>query len=612
MTFKHVMNSVMLLLLISFAVAAQTPLEDKQKKDREAVEKREAIEKKAFAMVDEIIREVASLRLPENRIRMLALVADVLWEKDEKRARVLFNQALDIFADLSEPSAPKSSDSIAITQNMTLIQYRGQLRQEIVQMIARRDPKLARDFLRASKRANPPGVGHDEEVQWELKLASQVATSEPKQALQISEESLDKQLSHELVEIYFKLKEKDGESAEKLLNSIMKKLRSTDLGDDPMSAGFVFALLQAALHPEQQSTDAAEPLPAIKKSQPALDEKIIRELIDRLAVAALRQREDSQDTDSEYYDKRPMVLMELISIMGDVEKYAPARAAAMKKRMDELKIKISPERLAFQKLEEEAASADVETLVKAAARTPEEYRDQLYQHAAMKAVEEGNADRARQIINEHISEYQRPSMLADIDQRSILREAEHGKLGEAKTLLSRIPPEERAGLLAQTAAAAIGKADKKVVMEMLEEARSLLGAQAANSSELNILLEIARSYLKVDPVRSFEIIEPVVDHFNTLIAAASVLDGFEYWRYFRDGELMSQAPGIMLSLVFQCAKDTTELARADFDRAKGVADRFRRNEVRLMARIYVAQAVLSAKPPAASAAAQRTSFYFLR
>jgi hypothetical protein len=252
----------------------------------------------------------------------------------------------------------------------------------------------------------------------------------------------------------------------------------------------------------------------------------------------------------------------------------------------------------MQELEDVLVNGDVEDMIKAADKFPEDFRDKIYQQAAQKAMERGDTDRARTIISEHISEPHRRAMLAAVERISIGREAELGKFSEVRRMLPDAPPEERANILVQTAAAAIGKADKKAVMELLEEARGLLGAQAANASELQTLLEIARNYVRVEPVKGFEVIEPVVDHLNTLIAAALVLDGFEYGNYFRQGELISQGANVLFSLVFECAKDTTELARVDFDRAKAVADRFERNEVRLIARLYVAQGVLAAGLPA--------------
>ncbi|HJQ69907.1 MAG TPA: hypothetical protein VKA70_13090 [Blastocatellia bacterium] len=613
MTLKSLLTCSTLMLLISLSAAAQSPPDDKEKKEREAAENREAIEKKAVAMLDETVKEIASLKLVDNRIRMLALAGDVLWEKDQKRARVLFKQAIAGFAEITEPAAAGPPNSLAMAQNMALLQYRAQLRQEVVQMIARRDAKLARDFLRETKSNSANPGGYDEELQWELSLASQIATTEPKQAMQIAEESLERGLSHELIGLYFKLKPKEGEAAEKLMSGIMKKIKSADLAEDNISAGFAFALLQWAFHPELQAADEADTRTAPKSAQIALDERTMRELIDVLTLAALREKADSKESDDEYEgEEYPMLLMQLQSVMGDLEKYAPARAAALKKRMSDLNIRVRPENKALQEIEEVVGSGDVETIVKAAARTPEEFRDQVYQHAAMKALEEGDADRARQIINEHIAEPQRAGLLADVDQRTILREAERGKLGEAKSLLSHVPPEGRAGLLAQAAGAVMSKGDKKGAMDLLEEARGLFGAQAANSGELQTLLEIARAYVKVEPVKSFEVIEPIVDQFNTLIAAAAILDGFEYWRYFREGELMAQSTGVMLSLVFQCAKDATELARADFDRAKALADRFQRAEVRIMARLYAAQGVLSTNLAAPTPTRQRTGFVLMR
>ena len=584
MTLKSIINSSILLILTSIAVGAQSPPAAQQKKDSEEVAKKEAVEKKALLLVDEVIKELSSLKLPENRIRMLALTADVLWEKDEKRARALFKQALSEFVGITETVPPRSPDAVREAQYS--MESRWQLREEVLQIIARRSPSLARDFLRATKRTSAQAGPYDEEARWELSLASQVAVSEPRQALEIAEENLEKELSQDLVGIYIKLKAKDGEAAEKLLDGIMKKLRAADLGADYNSASLALLLLQTGAHPDD-------------KSQPVLGERTIRELIDLLAAAALREPSDSRAPDSGYDGEgRPLLLTQLQSIMGDVEKYAPARAVALKKKIGELNKRVSPEQKALRELEEDLVNGDVETMIKAADKASEKFRDKIYQHAAQKAVEEGDFDRARQIISEHVSEPLRTTMLSNVDRRSVWSEAELGKVGEVKRLLSEVPPEERAGILVQTAATAIGKADKKAVIELLEEAQGLLGAQASNATELHTLLEIARTYTRVEPVKSFEIIEPTVDHLNTLIAAASVLDGFEYGRNFREGELVSRGPSMLISLVFQCAKDTTELARVDFDRAKAVAERFQRYEVRLMARLYVAQGALAARLPA--------------
>ena len=84
-----------------------------------------------------------------------------------------------------------------------------------------------------------------------------------------------------------------------------------------------------------------------------------------------------------------------------------------------------------------------------------------------------------------------------------------------------------------------------------------------------------------------------------MIAAADVLDGFLGGpEIFRDGELLMHAGVASLETIFeQYGRQLAELARADFDRAKAAASRFSRVEVRAMARLLVAQGLLSDRQP---------------
>ena len=46
---------------------------------------------------------------------------------------------------------------------------------------------------------------------------------------------------------------------------------------------------------------------------------------------------------------------------------------------------------------------------------------------------------------------------------------------------------------------------------------------------------LAKAFSRIDPNRAFEILEPLVDQFNDLMAAALTLNGFSE-TYFEDGE----------------------------------------------------------------------------
>src|SRR5262245_19215017 len=78
----------------SFAQDPQPQTSDQQDKDKPTPEK------KAILLLDQVIGEAGSLKLPENRIYIQIAAGDLLWVRDEPRARVLFGEAGAGIADM--------------------------------------------------------------------------------------------------------------------------------------------------------------------------------------------------------------------------------------------------------------------------------------------------------------------------------------------------------------------------------------------------------------------------------------------------------------------------------------------------------------------------------
>lgn len=601
---RKIALALVLSLLMPVLAAAQSDDKQDTAKTEEEKRAREETEKKAFALMDEVIKEAASLRLPENRIRVQALAGDMLWKRDERRARALFKQATDGLLDLLAQTG--SPLNIVDSQIAWAMQAREQLKQEVIQILSQRDARLARDFLhnisRPAQEEHADGAQAEEDTGQELRLALQITASDPPQAFQIAQESIPKGLSMELLPVFQQLKYKDAEMGEKLLAAIIKSLRSTNLTTNSTAASFAFSLLRLLLN-SGQSPDGDDDSSAVAATQPApagtpiADERTIRELMEMVAAAAL-SNSASKDDDDEDGGFKSYLIMELGSMIKDVEKYAPSRAAQISKKIAELDRKAPPEERTYRQQEQVLSNGTVDEILESASKLPVGMRESFYQQAAMKAFGEGDETRARQIINENVSNpTQRDALLNNLNQQAMWRDASQGKVEETRQMLARIPPEQRATVMIQLANVLLGKGEKKIALQIIDEAQGMIGPQPSNFMEVNSLLLVARAYSNVAPARSFEIIEPIIDQINTLMAAAAVLDGFEYMRYFKDGELMPQSPGLLANMTMQCVRDTALLARIDFDRAKLAADRFQRTELRVMARLHVAQGVLSDKQP---------------
>src|SRR5262249_2273163 len=101
-----------------------------------AVEKKKAADEREKKMAA-LLKEMQSLKLAENRIRVATKIADHLWTRDEKRARALFKEAVSSLNELTaviEGGDPEYLNVYELPQ---------QLRQEMVQMVATHDPRLA-------------------------------------------------------------------------------------------------------------------------------------------------------------------------------------------------------------------------------------------------------------------------------------------------------------------------------------------------------------------------------------------------------------------------------------------------------------------------------------
>ena len=79
---KRYLMIAIVLVLSCVTVCAQQSAE----KEKEA-EQRQELEKKTLALLNEIASAAYGLKLPENRVFILASAADLLWPSDEKRAR---------------------------------------------------------------------------------------------------------------------------------------------------------------------------------------------------------------------------------------------------------------------------------------------------------------------------------------------------------------------------------------------------------------------------------------------------------------------------------------------------------------------------------------------
>jgi len=529
-----------------------------------------AIEKKAFDLLETISEQVANLHSPSNRIRAECVIADLLWARDEKRARALFKTASDDLAnvvaniDFGEPDVYQQ------------LMWLSQQRSDMVTRLAAHDPDAALSLLRATQL----GAAIDPRAKWysdtetnlELRLAGVIAKQNPARGLELARATLPRGVSYGLIGLLNELQRKDPRSAQILYKEMVDQIKREDLERN-------YDLTEAAWN-------------LLWFQPPQANEDTYKDLIGTLINSTLT----ITPTDQSSINVAQNVYSQLQSLMTQIEKYAPARTAALRQWSQNAERSFDPNLRMDQELNRVAQDGTVEDILALAPRYSAELQVQIYSQAAWKALASGDATRARQIITDLISDpVQRKQMLAQIDNQSLEMAISQDKIADVRQALSRMKQvERRVQVLIRLATVLAGKGDKKGALELLNEARTVADSAPPDPGQMGAQLLLAQSYASLDLDQSFAIVQPLIVKINALIAAATVLDGFDA-HYLKDGEWITPGSNTLGNLVSNLNRTLTMLAPLDFDRARSAADQVERPELRLTANLGIASAALGGK-----------------
>jgi hypothetical protein len=597
----------------------QTPLTEQQQAEEQARKD------KAIALLEQVISESQALKLPENRTRIQIYAGDMLWERNEARARTLFTNAAATISDMMRSSSGGGDDRQYYEQS----QAASQLRRELLLRLARHDAALAFQLLQSTRPAlsSTPSNGRggrrfDTEDALEQMLLAQVSASDPKVALKYAEEMMDKgQYPVNLANILSRLQRQDKEAAAKFSDKLVGRLQSENLVASRDAINLAFVLLQAGPRPNTTAPTADANL-APQKANQVLSESAYRDLLEATIASALKatpstaaaargannprgQRGGRQqlaqgaqsDAQNEQINARAL-LIRLQMLMPQIDQYLPARAQALRQKLTEVGMasssgSSSSPRADMSQLGSLVQQNTSESLSAAAASAPPGMQSRLYQQAALRAVDEGNTDLALQIANDHLDAGTRSAVLQSVNFKQLALKAQAGKVEEVRQALLSLPSDqERLSLLFELATAT-QKESPKQALQFLNEARNLVSRRATNYQQLEDQLRVAHAYAALEPARSFEIMEPGINQLNELLPAAAMLSGFDV-NIFKDGELPMQSGGSMLSnMIARYGQELAFLAKSDFERAVLTADKFQLPESRMLARLSIVQGVLS-------------------
>ena len=543
---------------------------------------------KGLALLNDIVDSIPEIRLPQTRLRVKLQSAILLWTVDEKKAAKLLAEGLTDSRDYLTSLKP-GDDSYD-----QAYQWVQRLRFEAVQQLAVHDPEEALNLFRATRIPIGPNATREDqepERQFEISLATQIATRNPKRAYELAEESLKSGNFSNLFQLLTPLlRQSDKELANNLVKDMLSKIMEEKLLKNPGAAELALNLIRNSQPGSQE--------PVANKNQntsPILSPEDSRALTQKVLSDALSVTKPPGGFNQETSTAQMLLMNLKMSMSNELESIVPGSTASIQKKLSEMGGGVQTAET-WRRYDEAIDNSSADGAKEAISQAPPELRGQLVQKLIDRNLRAGNFSQAKTVLLDNItSPRERRQALNNLEQQAAYADIAQGRIEEALKHVSRLATDEDRASLIGEIAPRIGPGQKRAAaLALLETARSILGTsiRAESQSQMFALLQLAGSFSRYDAKRGFEILEPLVDQFNDLGEAARTLNGFGS-TFFVDGELSMQNDNSLATIAPSLGNALGILSLVDFDRAKAVADRIHLPEVRLPVHLNIAQQAIT-------------------
>ncbi len=579
---------------------AQTAPKTDVKKNAVAPE----LQEKAIALLKNLARDAEQFSLPLNRVGARIEIAELLWERDEKQARAIFQNAvseLNAMINQIPPAGVEGEDENA--ERYQILNDARTLRKDLLVALGSRDPKFALETLQTLSRKDETGKSLFEDDQTiELSLAAQIAEKDPKQAYEMAKKNLENGINTNLFSTLESLYKTDAELGVKLAQDIAGKIKSKDTNVSSVNDYTSNVMMRNGMmnSPIISQTNQAGYAVNTWEVQAFLEtiKKLNREAVKNKKSAVLSENEIKEVVDvlaQKFVRQQHLSAYEVGKIMPEIIKYFPAQAQAIQRKIGQEQSTMLGNMIGAENFQNEIEDKSADEISQIIEGKPAAERDNLYYKAAEIAYGNGGIEEAKKFHGKIKTRREYDYLAASIENAMPLALAEKGDMREVRRMLAKLKtPEERIEILTALAASVAKKGDKKSAAALAGEARSMYSGRMKNRKNLASVLQIAQAYSVLDAEQSFAFLENNMSFFNDVIGAGILLDEFnDYGSVVGDEVRLDTARGESYRNLPKGVALIKNLSAADFDRTTSLAERFSRAEVRFYARFRIAEALLN-------------------
>jgi hypothetical protein len=582
------------LCLSTFAQTSPTASKEEKEKTQKELEKR------VLEILDQAVGDAATLKLAQNRAVVYAIAGDLYWKFDEKRARELFRSCeSEILVTNAEAEKDKKENDDLYSGVFDF----GNIRNEILPMIAKHDADLALEILASTRSAklteamakaaqpnakqdggflnfNPDQYRVQQEIALEQQFAVLAAEQNPDKAIKLLKDSLEKGISWNVLPLLQKINQKDEKKAASLADDVIKKIVDTDLTKKSEDLGAAVNFLQFATNPN--------PPKPTKEKVFKFSETQIKDIANKLAMTFLQPSNTLE------------MMMAMNRVMPNLEKIVPEKMPLLKQRQIEAMKNVPPEVKRFQQQQKIwDQNSTPEEILADLPKLNEFEKASAYMSLANKISQINDDARAKKLIEQIPDEKARNQASERYESTRINRAATDGKLDEAKKLIKNL--NQKKTQIQQLVALAVQfykkdtEKDRATAADLMKDAKSLANEYPEDENELNDLMEVVRGYAVVDPPEAFRIFEPIVDQLNDFVQASAILSKYnKRSQSFKKGELLMKVNGYSWDglLLFRYINQIQILGKADLNKMNVLSGKFQRNDARTIFKLFIAQGFL--------------------